>query len=588
MAELLCLAGLLLPGKGSGAGLHLPLALVVAVLACALLYLALRAVLQSERRGDAARWQSWQLENVLMATRRLWIQQAPVDLLSAVAETARDLTTAAVVTAYLTDPDDPAWLARLTLVPADATTPGPRRLPMAFAERGIRADKAGEALAPLAYDGAAPVGALLLSGLPGRLSDAQRKALTALAGHTAGALDNVRRHERVLAQASEDGLTGLFNHRAFQTQLEAEIARASRHGHPLSVMMIDLDDFGAINNRYGHQAGDATLLAVATAIRHSGRRHDVAARYGGDEFAVILPETGLDEAAGVAERTLAALRALTATELGAPISVDASIGVAALPLHALTRDDLIRAADHAAYAAKHAGKGRVARPEDALLKLSGDADDVAGQLANANMATVEALAAAVDAKDPYTRGHAQRVSIYAAAIAAALDLSMAEVERVRLAGLLHDVGKIGVADAILTKAGVLTAEEAAALQQHPAIGERMLSVVPFLREILPAVRHHHERWDGQGYPDGLAGPTIPRDAAILMVADSFDAMLTSRTYRLSMPLAEARRRLREGSGTQFDPRVIAAFETALADGSLHPSASDDTLTVRYDHLDRAG
>jgi HD-GYP domain-containing protein (c-di-GMP phosphodiesterase class II) len=184
------------------------------------------------------------------------------------------------------------------------------------------------------------------------------------------------------------------------------------------------------------------------------------------------------------------------------------------------------------------------------------------------MATVEALAAAVDAKDPYTQGHSQRVSRYAAALADALDLPAADVARIHLAGQLHDVGKIGVPDAVLAKPGKLSPDEYQAIQQHPVIGERMLAGVPFLQEILPAVRHHHERWDGQGYPDGLCGLHIPQDAAILAVADSFDAMTSSRPYRSALPLAEARRRILEGSGTQFDPQMVRAFEQAMAEGSI--------------------
>lgn len=568
IGQLLCLAALALYGAILGTVPRFILLLGAAVFSAVPAYLALRALIRTRRHAGAARRHGEQLGSILSTTQQLWGQQTPDELLAAVAEAARTLIGAIAVTAYLPDPDEPSRLGRLMVVPADAKTSGPSHLPIAFAAWGLREGKDGDILAPLAADGTPPAGLLLLHGVSSEPRDAEYRALSALTAHAVGALDNARRHARVLAQASEDSLTGLLNHRAFQTRLEAEIARACRHGHALSMMMIDLDNFGTINNHYGHQAGDATLLAVAMALRYSGRSHDIAARYGGDEFAVVLPETGIDEAVGVAERALTALRALSAAELGVPITLDASIGVAALALHAQTREELVRAADHAAYAAKHAGKGRIARPEDALLTLNGDAEDVARQLANANVATVEALAAAVDAKDPYTRGHAQRVSIYAAAIAGALGLSATQVERVRLAGLLHDVGKIGISDAILTKAGPLTAEEGVALQQHPVIGERMLSVVPFLREILPAVRHHHERWDGQGYPDGLAGAKIPPDAAILMVADAFDAMTTSRPYRSALPLGEALRRMREGQGTQFDPRAVVAFDQACADGAL--------------------
>jgi len=162
------------------------------------------------------------------------------------------------------------------------------------------------------------------------------------------------------------------------------------------------------------------------------------------------------------------------------------------------------------------------------------------------------------------------VSTYAAAIAYALELPSPDVARVRLAGLLHDVGKIGVPDAVLAKPVPLTSEEVALIEQHPVIGERMLAAAPYLHEILPAVRSHHERPDGRGYPDGLPADAIPRDAAILMVADSFDAMTSSRPYRPALPVSEARLRLRAECGAQFDPSIVAAFEHALTEGMVRP------------------
>ncbi len=346
------------------------------------------------------------------------------------------------------------------------------------------------------------------------------------------------------------------------------MARAERGEHSLCMLMLDLDNFSTINNTYGHQAGDASLRAVARTLETNIRTSDVSGRYGGDEFVVLLPETTIEQGLASAERLVRALAALRVVD-GAPgIGLTASIGVAALPEHGSTPEELLRAADQAAYAAKYAGKGQVARPEDATLALDRDPMELAAQLAHANMATVAALAAAVDAKDPYTEGHSQRVSRYATILAKAMGLPAPEIARIELAGRLHDVGKIGVPDAILTKPGKLSADEYLAIQQHPVIGERMLAEVPFLREILPGVRHHHERWDGAGYPDQLQGALIPRDAAILAVADSLDAMTSSRTYRPALPLAEARRRIVEGSGSQFSPEVVTAFDLEVAAGSL--------------------
>ncbi len=553
------------------------------------LRVAFRAI-QAEERATASRRRSDQLETVLAAGQRLQLQRTQEELLRPVAEAARALTGAAVVAAYRRDGDD-ALLRRVVLTPdetpsdaTDAYLPAP---PPGQGVRQVEDKTLGMTLlAPLEPDEAGVTGLLQLLGVPGELGHDSQDALAILATQAAIALQNAHLHERALAQASEDGLTGLLNHRAFQTRLEEEIARA-RRGRPLALMMVDLDDFGGINNTYGHQAGDATLAAIAAALRASVRGTDIPARYGGDEFAVILPETGMDEALEVAARTYEAIAALRVATGGAVVRIGTSIGVAATPLHATAREALVHAADRAVYAAKHGGKGRVGRPEEAALSLDRDPDTLAAQLEHANMATVEALAAAVDAKDPYTRGHSGRVSAYATAIVGALGLPEADVARVRLAGLLHDVGKIGVPDAILTKTGKLDDAEFMALQQHPVIGERMLAAAPFLREILPAVRHHHERWDGKGYPDGLAAGAIPEDAAILMVADSFDAMTSSRTYRPALSVAQACQHLREGGGSQFDARIVAAFEQAFESGAIPSIPSVPSVEILPAHEDVA-
>ena len=563
-----------------------PLLLALFVLPVLALRLAFKAITQAEERAAALRRRGEQLEAVLTAGQSLRLQQSQATLLQPAAEAARALMDATAVAAYLRDPDVPGLLERILLSPSDTVEMGPAYLPMPTSDQGIQRD-ADRLLVPLEVGGAGVAGLLLLMGVPDERGDDGRDALIILATQTAIALRNADLHERALAQASEDGLTGLPNHRAFQTRLEEEVARARRGGWPLALMMIDLDDFRTVNNTYGHQAGDTTLVAIALALRASVRGADVAARYGGDEFAVILPETDMVEAYEVAERTRAAIAARDLTEFGVSMRLGASVGVAALPLHAMTREDLVHAADQAAYAAKHQGKDRVGRPEEAILPLDRDPTALAAQLMNANMATVEALAAAVDAKDPYTRGHSQRVAGYAAAIARVMDLSEGDIARVRLSGQLHDVGKIGVPDAILTKPGALDDAEFAILKQHPTIGERMLAAAPFLQEILPAVRHHHERWDGRGYPDGLKEGMIPRDAAILAVADSFDAMTSSRTYRPALSLPEARRRLREGSGTQFDAAVVEAFERAYAEGILTPLSSGGTTLLNRDRIAQA-
>jgi diguanylate cyclase (GGDEF)-like protein len=535
------------------------------------LRVAFAAIVQADARAAA-------LRHVLEAGEGLRLGHAEAALLTPIAVAARAVVGGRSATVYLhrVDEGEGEGLARVAIVPEDATEYGPPLLAPAAVGAGIREREGARGrtvMVPIQSEGGvgadrAVIGLVQIEGTAVALDADQCDALRILATQAAVAFENFRLHERALERASEDSLTGLRNHRAFQMRLQEEAARARRAGCPLSVLMVDLDGFADINNTYGHPAGDVTLRAVARAVGQEVRAADIAARYGGDEFAVILPEADLAEAVTIAERLCAAIAGLHIRENGVPIRISASIGVSSAPEYGHEREDLVHAADQAAYAAKRAGKGRVCCPEDAVLSLDQDPAALAAQLEHANMATVEALAAAVDAKDPYTRGHSQRVSIYAEVIARALGWAEADVARVRLAGQLHDVGKIGVPDAVLSKPTALSAEEYAAIKEHPAIGERMLASVPFLREILPAVRHHHERWDGGGYPDGLAGLAIAEDARILTVADCFDAMTSSRTYRSALPLHEARRRVREGSGTQFDPRIAAAFDRALVEGRL--------------------
>ncbi|MGH2345095.1 MAG: diguanylate cyclase, partial [Chloroflexota bacterium] len=337
-----------------------PLALGLVLLPVAALRLAFRAISQAEERTVALLRRGEQLEAVLQAGQRLRLQHGQADLLHTMAEAARALAGATVVVGYLRDPEEPSHLERMVVVPEGMPVQGPARLALAGVRGGVKEeviDASRTLLVPLELKGEGIAGMLRLVGVPTDFTQGDHDALTILATQAAIALQNTVLHERALAQASSDGLTGLANHRNFQMRLEEEVARARRSHNDLTVIMVDLDDFKSVNNTYGHQTGDAMLMAVAGALMESVRLEDIPARYGGDEFAIILPETALDEGSRIAERVRAGIAALRVVDSGVTIRIGASVGVAAFPLHAQAREALIRAADQAAYAAKHTGKG---------------------------------------------------------------------------------------------------------------------------------------------------------------------------------------------------------------------------------------
>jgi putative nucleotidyltransferase with HDIG domain len=351
--------------------------------------------------------------------------------------------------------------------------------------------------------------------------------------------------EQELARLSEaalsDPLTGLRNHRAFQEDLARELQRVSRTGLPLALMLLDIDDLKALNDAHGHQAGDDRLRAFADALRATIRSSDCAYRTGGDDFAVILPGT---DAAGAAELT---------GRLATPgFSFAAGISETLVPRH---RDDLLREAGLALLAARRIHQPFAIYSPD--LRAEAEPHDEQHKRVLA-----AALARAVDAKDAYTRSHCQTVSQLATTIATELGFAGARLNRLRLAALLHDVGKIGIPDAILNKPSKLTDEEYEQMKRHSLLGFEIVDAAGLHTEAR-WVRHHHERVDGRGYPDGLPGEEIPLESRIILVADAFEAMTSDRPYRKAPGRGFALEELRRGAGTQFDPAVVEALEHAL-------------------------
>jgi diguanylate cyclase (GGDEF)-like protein/putative nucleotidyltransferase with HDIG domain len=360
---------------------------------------------------------------------------------------------------------------------------------------------------------------------------------------------------RIANAARSDPATGLLNRRAFDELVTLELERSRRTGRPVSILLGDLDGLGTVNERGGQSAGDAALALVARDLGKWKRRIDRAARVGGDEFALLLPETDERGAYILAERLR---RATHRSFAGGQLPMTISFGVASHPKHGADTATLMRSAERALLAAKELGRDRTVIYSAEAVWLLG-AGGAAGDL---QLTTVIALAEALDIRDTGTAKHSHMVGRYAELMAIELGLEPCHVERVRVAGVLHDIGKIGVSDAVLSKPGPLSADEWIEMKTHPEIAARLLSR-PEFEDLRGWILAHHERPDGSGYPFGLAEPEIPVEASILAVADAFEAMTADRAYRRALGEAAARAELEEGAGVQFDADVVEAFLRAL-------------------------
>ncbi|MCC6626966.1 MAG: diguanylate cyclase [Chloroflexi bacterium] len=381
------------------------------------------------------------------------------------------------------------------------------------------------------------------------------RLLGTLALTVAVAADNARLYAQTRQIADTDPVTGLFNHRYMQDAIEQEIHRSSRSRRPFAVMMMDLDNFKVFNDTYGHPAGDQLLRDWGKTLTAVCRKTDSVGRYGGDEFIVLLPETNAEQAGALADRVSRAASELTQRRGGA-VQVSFSIGIAVYPYDSAVRQELIKAADRALYEAKHQGGGRARVAAGGASIASRRADE--GPLAH-----LESLVDAADARTGFSRDHAELSARYAALLARALALPEDEQRAVRIAGLLHDVGNIGIPGELLAREGPLTADERAIVQQHVILSEMLIGKVPYLDAVLAAVLHHHERWDGQGYPRGLAGDDIPLLGRLLAIAGAYAAMAAPRPYRPPLSRAAAVAELERSAGSQFDPALVATFVQAL-------------------------
>ncbi|MGE5559880.1 MAG: diguanylate cyclase [Chloroflexota bacterium] len=411
------------------------------------------------------------------------------------------------------------------------------------------------------------VGVIALSASSQAMAE-RLPALSVFRNQAATAITNARLYERAERMAITDGLTGLYNHRHFLELLDREFRSALRRQAPLSLLVTDIDSFKLVNDTYGHLAGDQLVREVAHELSAALRRTDVLARFGGDEFVIILPNTSQMQAVEVAEkvRRRIATRDFRIGSSG-KIHTTISIGVAAYPEAAQTRQELVERADRAAYYSKQTGRNRasVYSPTmesvevNALLRGKPTPEDYTIALHNMYVDAIRSLSYLVDAKDPYTYGHSTRVERLATELARAMRLPQEEVLTIQRAALLHDIGKVGISEQILHKRAPLQPDEWDAIKKHPAIGAQIIRGVSFLEAVIPLVYHHQERFDGSGYPAGLRGDNIPLGARIIALADAYEAMTSDRPYRAAKPAREALAELRRCAGSQFDPALVEAF-----------------------------
>ncbi|MGD9201795.1 MAG: diguanylate cyclase, partial [Chitinispirillia bacterium] len=384
-------------------------------------------------------------------------------------------------------------------------------------------------------------------------------------------LEELDRKNKDLVELSiTDGLTGLYNHRFIQERFDFEFKRAKRYKTPLSCMMIDIDNFKLINDTYGHQFGDMVLKKISQIIKKNTREVDICGRYGGEEFLIITTQNS-EGAVKHASKLHKAIENYTFKNEEYEIKVTVSIGISEFKNKILSKQVMVERSDIALYQAKQEGRNLIRvwkekeKSEVNSLDIGGISDlhtkviSLSNKMRKAYMESMNALLKAVDAKDKYTLVHSENVSRYAVQIAKAMNLKSDEIQIIKNAGLLHDIGKIGIDKAILTKGNPLSKNELEILKKHPSIGVSILRDVKFLEKEIPIIQHHHEWYNGKGYPQGLMGREIPLGSLILSVADAYDSMSTDREYKNKLSKREIIKELRDGSGGQFFPEIVDIF-----------------------------
>ncbi len=429
-----------------------------------------------------------------------------------------------------------------------------------------------------------PLGVMLLGKED---EDCNLDVLSFIASYAAMYMQNIELKEKTNKYANADNLTNLYNHRGFQEVLASELQKAKENDTQLSIVMFDINNISKINRELGHAKGDEVIKLLAEKIKQNIRSNDKAGRYGGDEIAVILPNTSTADAKYLAEYITYTLSCCFVDDVG-PVKV--SVGISTYPDNTKDQEKLLILAEQAMFISQAKGYkegmsaiisssdfnfwddtalnsfAEVIAKRHAQLGINFE-DELVHKFNNEEIISqnhliemVTSLAGAIDAKDPYTKGHSTSVSRYAEALARAINLPEDEVQKIRLGGLLHDVGKIGIPETVLRKPGKLEPDEWNIMKQHPVIGaEKVLAPNEALAHLIPIVKYHHEHVDGSGYPEGLKGNDIPLTAKIVAVADTYHALISDRPYRKGMSVEKACQILQEGAGKLWDADLVRHF-----------------------------